>query len=175
MLLGTDASPRIAKVGPAAAFRFMEQYASIEALLEGEPEVADRVDAAPYLAMVLNARTLFTDLPPAEDVEARPLAYDDLAVKRWLWRHWRIWPRSRGEGAHADTDVQLVKERQSVPIELLEAEIDEILDQETGAQSAPHSPPAAYPALTEEEIEREIAREALRPAAELVSYHQHNP
>lgn len=152
----------------------MQKYDSIEEMLEGEPEVADRVETETYLPMVLNARTIFTDLPPEEDVQARPLTYDDLSVKKWMWKHWRIWPRSRSESDEG-TDVQLVKERQSVPIELLEAEIDEILDQQLWGQSPPPDPPTAPPmAWTEEELEYEIAREALR--SEIVSpYHQHNP
>lgn len=177
MLLGTDASPRIAKVGPAAAFRFMQAYDSIEEMLEGEPEVADRVETEAYLPMVFNARTLFTDLPPEEDVTARPLTYDDLTVKKWMWKHWRIWPRSRGESQDADTEtnVRLVQERQSVPIELLEVEIDEILDRELWVQRAPQDPPSAPSmAFTEEELEYEIAREALR-SENVMTYHQHNP
>ncbi|EKD03472.1 5' flap endonuclease [Trichosporon asahii var. asahii CBS 8904] len=177
VLLGTDASPRIAKVGPAAAFRFMQAYDSIEEMLEGEPEVADRVETEAYLPMVFNARTLFTDLPPEEDVTARPLTYDDLTVKKWMWKHWRIWPRSRGESQDADTEtnVRLVQERQSVPIELLEVEIDEILDRELWVQRAPQDPPSAPSmAFTEEELEYEIAREALR-SENVMTYHQHNP
>ncbi|WVQ93490.1 hypothetical protein IAU59_000564 [Kwoniella sp. CBS 9459] len=72
ILLGTDASPRIPKVGPVTAFKLITKHGSIEQILKQEKGVADRViDLEGFMEMVNNARKVFTELPPTDMWEAR--------------------------------------------------------------------------------------------------------
>lgn len=96
ILLGTDASPRIHRVGPARAYALIQKYGSIEAILANERELADRVEPE-FMTLIANARKLFTQLPPVEPVEEVEALSDDEVVRwmkaqgvyipqSWIWR-----------------------------------------------------------------------------------------
>ncbi|WVF65856.1 hypothetical protein IAT40_000593 [Kwoniella sp. CBS 6097] len=88
ILLGTDASPRIPKIGPVTAFKLIKKHGSIERILEEEKAVKDRVvDFEGFMEMVNNARKVFTKLPPTERWEAELLEesdWDEGEVERLL-------------------------------------------------------------------------------------------
>ncbi|KAL1406344.1 hypothetical protein Q8F55_008043 [Vanrija albida] len=86
ILLGTDASPRIPGVGPARALPLIQQHGSIEAVLAAEDEVAERVDDVDeFMALVENARRLFTSVPPlGEGLSFVQAEWDEDGVRAWL-------------------------------------------------------------------------------------------
>ena len=86
VLLGTDASPRIPKVGPATALKLITKYGSIENMLDNEPKLKDRIkDLGVFMDQVKNARRLFSDLPPIpSDMDLKPGYCDMDMVDRFL-------------------------------------------------------------------------------------------
>ena len=86
VLLGTDASPRIPKVGPATALKLITKYGSIENMLNNEPKLKDRIkDLDTFMDQVKNARRLFSDLPPIpSDMDLKPGYCDMDMVDRFL-------------------------------------------------------------------------------------------
>jgi flap endonuclease-1 len=90
ILLGTDASPRIPKLGPVSAFKAIQKHGSIEAILASDPTVAERVQAMPggvdgWLELVRNAREVFRSVPPIPDgLELDQRKWDGEEVERWL-------------------------------------------------------------------------------------------
>lgn len=84
VLLGTDASPRISKVGPVTAYKLIKLYGSIEGILEAEPRIRERIPEG-YMDMVKAARKVFTELPevPA-DAELKQGVWDEYKVIQWL-------------------------------------------------------------------------------------------
>ena len=84
VLLGTDASPRIHKVGPVTAAKLIHQYGSIESILENEPKIAARIPEG-YINMVANARAVFARLPPLpEGISIEQGTWDEHDVATWL-------------------------------------------------------------------------------------------
>lgn len=64
ILLGTDANPRIPGVGPVNAFKLMKTHGSIEAILENDKKVRDKIDnVGKWMEMVDRARVVFAMLP----------------------------------------------------------------------------------------------------------------
>ncbi|CAE6489591.1 unnamed protein product [Rhizoctonia solani] len=68
ILMGTDFVKRVAGVGPTTAWRLMNQYGSIEAMLEQESKFRPS-DVAEYLERVKVARMIFGTIPPAPTTE----------------------------------------------------------------------------------------------------------
>jgi flap endonuclease-1 len=64
LLLGTDFSQRIKRIGPARAFKFIKAHGSIERVVEQETKYAPQIPPSDYLAQVEVARTVFQTLPP---------------------------------------------------------------------------------------------------------------
>jgi len=84
VLLGTDASPRIPKVGPVTAAKLIQQYGSIEGILENEPKIAARIPDG-YMDMVASARAVFAELPPLPDgISIEQGTWDENDVAVWL-------------------------------------------------------------------------------------------
>lgn len=68
ILLGNDACPRIPGVGAVAGYKQIVKHGSIEAILEHEKKVRDKVpDMQEYMELVRGARTVFGDLPPISE------------------------------------------------------------------------------------------------------------
>jgi flap endonuclease-1 len=90
ILLGTDASPRIPKLGPVSAFKAMQKYGSIEAMLASDPTIAERVRSMQggedgWMELVRNAREVFRSVPPIPDgLELGQGKWDEEEVERWL-------------------------------------------------------------------------------------------
>lgn len=103
VLLGTDASNNIPKIGPVNSLRFIKEYHSIENILGAKPELVDRLNALHPVGAPLGAeewmkgveagRKLFKELPPtptsAEWEELWTGAgvteeKDDNVVQQWL-------------------------------------------------------------------------------------------
>ncbi|WVR03765.1 hypothetical protein IAU60_000760 [Kwoniella sp. DSM 27419] len=86
ILLGTDASPRIPKIGPINALKLIRKHGSIEAILDDEPGVAERiVNREGFMEMINNARRVFTQLPPVVGVaKLEQGQWDEKEVERWL-------------------------------------------------------------------------------------------
>ena len=67
LLLGTDFSRRIKKVGPHRALKFIRDYGSIEHILENESQYPPRIPIPSYLEQISLARSVFETLPPIPD------------------------------------------------------------------------------------------------------------
>jgi flap endonuclease-1 len=68
ILLGNDACPRIPGIGAVAGYKQIVKHGSIEAILENEKKVRDKVpDMQEYMELVRGARTVFGDLPPISE------------------------------------------------------------------------------------------------------------
>ncbi|WVW80218.1 hypothetical protein I302_102195 [Kwoniella bestiolae CBS 10118] len=85
ILLGTDASPRIPKVGPVTALKLIRQHGTIENILENEAKVLDKLEESigrnKFMEMVDNARKVFTELPPTIQWEGEGM--EELEEKGW--------------------------------------------------------------------------------------------
>ena len=64
LLLGTDFTPRIRKIGPHRALQFIRKYGTIESILAEERQYVPRVPLQTYLQAVREAREVFVKLPP---------------------------------------------------------------------------------------------------------------
>ena len=86
ILLGTDASPRIPKIGPVTARKLIEKYRSIDEILVNEPKIAQRVaDMTEFRGMVDAARKVFSELPPVpEGVMLEQGVWDEAEVDRLM-------------------------------------------------------------------------------------------
>ncbi|KAK8845632.1 hypothetical protein IAR55_006348 [Kwoniella newhampshirensis] len=89
ILLGTDASPRIPKVGPMTAFKLIKTHSTIEKILLDEPGISKRLeDKDAFLKMVNNARTVFDELPEVDSVVEEGMLeegeWDDEKIERFL-------------------------------------------------------------------------------------------
>lgn len=74
LLLGTDFTDRIQKVGPVRAAKFISCHRSIEGIIEGEPKYSPKIAISDYLEQVRIARAVFQSkpaLPPPESLEAQ--------------------------------------------------------------------------------------------------------
>jgi flap endonuclease-1 len=69
LLLGTDFSQRIKKIGPTRALKFIREHGSIERVIEHETRYPLRIPAQTYLDQVEIARLVFQTLPPIPDVK----------------------------------------------------------------------------------------------------------
>lgn len=67
LLLGTDFSQRIKRVGPARALKFIKAHRTIERVVELETKYAPQVPQNLYLAQVEVARMVFQTLPPVPE------------------------------------------------------------------------------------------------------------
>ena len=67
LLLGTDFSQRIRKVGPARALKFIKAHGSIERVVELETKYAPQIPQNDYLAQVEVARMVYQTLPPVPE------------------------------------------------------------------------------------------------------------
>lgn len=67
LLLGTDFSQRIHKVGPARALKFIKEHGSIERVIEAETKYPLQMPLEAYMMQVEIARLLFGTLPPVPD------------------------------------------------------------------------------------------------------------
>jgi len=67
LLLGTDFSQRIKKVGPARALKFIKAHGSIERVIELETKYAPNMPQNVYLAQVEVARLVYQTLPPVPE------------------------------------------------------------------------------------------------------------
>ncbi|KAG6828094.1 hypothetical protein H0H92_009249 [Tricholoma furcatifolium] len=68
LLLGTDFSQRIRRVGPARALKFIREHGSIERVLELETKYLPPLSPEAYLNQVKIARLVFCTLPPLPEV-----------------------------------------------------------------------------------------------------------
>ncbi|KAJ3516745.1 hypothetical protein NLJ89_g924 [Agrocybe chaxingu] len=84
LLLGTDFSQRIANVGPQRAYKFLQNHASIEPIVdivETVPRYDLRLPRDAYLAQIDIARQVFQNLPPVPPEKAlKPTVRDQQAV-----------------------------------------------------------------------------------------------
>jgi flap endonuclease-1 len=67
LLLGTDFSQRIKRVGPARALKFIKAHGSIERVVELETRYTPQMPQHVYLAQVEVARLVFQTLPPVPE------------------------------------------------------------------------------------------------------------
>ncbi|KAJ3491314.1 hypothetical protein NLI96_g815 [Meripilus lineatus] len=79
LLLGTDFSKRISRLGPSRAFKFIKRYGTIEDMLKAEESFRMKMEAEGngyggverYLESIEGAREIFGTLPPlSEDITA---------------------------------------------------------------------------------------------------------
>ncbi|OWZ32644.1 5' flap endonuclease [Cryptococcus neoformans c45] len=103
VLLGTDASNNIPKIGPVNSLRFVKEYHSIENILGAKPKLVDRLnmlhpEGAPkgveeWMKGVDAGRKLFKELPPTPTVAEWEELWtgagmveetDDKVVQQWL-------------------------------------------------------------------------------------------
>ncbi|KAH8119217.1 PIN domain-like protein [Phellopilus nigrolimitatus] len=104
LLLGTDFTTRVPKLGPTRALRFLRAHARIESVLVHEPQYLppDAQATQTYLAQVERARHVFNTLPPVPDWDVlSPRPGDEEKVAELL-RHFKL---SRAV-ADADWDPQ---------------------------------------------------------------------
>lgn len=84
ILSGTDASSRIKGVGPVKALKLIRKFGTIEAILENDEQLRQRVDLD-YQEEVDSARNLFNVLPPlpSED-EVQPRKVEEATVREYM-------------------------------------------------------------------------------------------
>jgi flap endonuclease-1 len=88
LLLGTDFSQRIKRVGPARALKFIKAHGSIERVVELETKYAPQVPQNDYLAQVEVARMVFQTLPPVpEKNRLEQGSVDETAVVKIMERY----------------------------------------------------------------------------------------
>ncbi|WWD22585.1 hypothetical protein CI109_107078 [Kwoniella shandongensis] len=119
ILLGTDASPRIPKVGPMTAFKLIRQHSSIEFILEHEPTIAKRLDdRGKFMVMVNNARRVFNELPEVEGVVEEGMleegAWDEGKIETFLEEEHGIKLVEAGEQVENGTEQSSGSEDKSV-------------------------------------------------------------
>lgn len=84
ILLGTDASPRLHRVGPVAAYRLIQKHGSIEEILANEPEIAGKAPEG-WMDMAYNARELFASVPAMPDeADLQQREWSPEEVEKWL-------------------------------------------------------------------------------------------
>ncbi|WVQ74649.1 hypothetical protein IAR50_004250 [Cryptococcus sp. DSM 104548] len=89
VMLGTDASEKIPKVGPVTGFKLIQQYGSVEKILSEKADIAERLggpeEVATWMEGFRAGRKLFTDLPPIDpswDLEGKE--EDEGVVEKYL-------------------------------------------------------------------------------------------
>ena len=90
LLLGTDFSQRIAKVGPKRAYKFIKDHGSIERIIELETKYEPRVSREDYLAEVEIGRLVYKTLPTVPMSELKKMIKkkkDDKKVVKLLQQH----------------------------------------------------------------------------------------
>lgn len=90
LLLGTDFSQRIAKVGPARAYKFIKDHGSIERIIELETKYEPRISRKDYLAEVELGRLVYKTLPkvPLSELKRKiRKKKDDKKVTKLLQQH----------------------------------------------------------------------------------------
>lgn len=87
LLLGTDFSQRIAKVGPIRAYKFIKDHGSIERIIELETKYEPRLPREAYLAEVELGRLVYKTLPVVPLSILKPTRKDDTKVTKVLQRH----------------------------------------------------------------------------------------
>jgi flap endonuclease-1 len=91
LLLGTDFSQRIKRVGPQRALKFIRQHGSIEQVLEHEHRYPPHISPKLYLQQVEVARLVFHTLPPGPDASKLQNGEpDDEAVQEILQKY-NLW------------------------------------------------------------------------------------
>jgi 5'-3' exonuclease len=85
ILCGTDASPRIPSIGPNRAYKLIQKFGSIEAIL-AQDKYRDKIeDIEGFKKMVSNAREVFGKAPPIpEGPSLEQGVYDEKEVEDWL-------------------------------------------------------------------------------------------
>ena len=90
LLLGTDFSQRIAKVGPKRAYKFIKDHGSIERIIELETKYEPKVSREDYLAEVELGRLVYKTLPTVPMSELKKMIKkkkDDKKVVKLLQQH----------------------------------------------------------------------------------------
>lgn len=90
LLLGTDFSQRITKVGPKRAYKFIKDHGSIERIIELETKYEPRVSREDYLAEVELGRLIYKTLPavPLSELKKKiKKKKDDEKVVKLLRKH----------------------------------------------------------------------------------------
>lgn len=111
VLTGTDASSRIPGVGPVKALKLIQQFGTIEAILDNDERIRGLV-SADYHQEVEAARRLFNDLPPLPSAEElQPREVKDEIVRQFMKNeHGVLWPagkaRSKETSIEADPQSQ---------------------------------------------------------------------
>ena len=90
LLLGTDFSRRIKKVGPHRALKFIREYGTIERILEQESQFPPRSPAHVYLQQIALARMVFRTLPPVPEGTHLQQPADESAVQ-WILQKYSLW------------------------------------------------------------------------------------
>ena len=67
LLLGTDFSQRIQRVGPSRALDFIRAHGSIEKVIEVETKFKPKVSREDYLKQINMGRNVFQTLPPVPE------------------------------------------------------------------------------------------------------------
>ena len=90
LLLGTDFSQRISKVGPTRAYKLIKNHGSIERIIELETKYEPKVPREDYLAEVELGRLVYKTLPAVPVSELKKeikKKKDDKKVVKLLQRH----------------------------------------------------------------------------------------
>lgn len=84
ILSGTDASSRIKGVGPVKALKLIREFGTIEAILENDEQIRQRV-AFDYHEEVDAARSVFNDLPPLPSADdLKPREVEEAVVRDYM-------------------------------------------------------------------------------------------
>lgn len=82
LLLGTDFTSRLRRVGPVRALKFIQEHGSIEEIVKMETKYPPQFDLPEYLAQVELGRNVFRSLPPVPSPEKlRQIPVDDANVQ----------------------------------------------------------------------------------------------
>ena len=87
LLLGTDFSQRIAKVGPTRAYKFIKNHGSIERIIELETKYEPKVSREDYLAEVERGRLVYKTLPTVPLSALKKKKKNDKKVIKLLGQH----------------------------------------------------------------------------------------
>ncbi|ODN83952.1 hypothetical protein L198_07651 [Cryptococcus wingfieldii CBS 7118] len=89
VMLGTDASENIPKVGPVTSWKLIQQYGSIDKILAEKEDIVERLGGPEGVALWMEGfragQKLFSDLPPIDpgwDLEGKEV--DERVVEKYL-------------------------------------------------------------------------------------------
>ena len=119
ILLGTDASPRIPRIGPHNARKLIDKYGSIDMILAKEPKIAERlVNLDEFRGMVSAARKVFGELPPVpEGIVLEQGMWDDEEVDRLMAEKHGVIFEAPNEGVMVDLGAVLEDEERWEEVE----------------------------------------------------------